>query len=557
LLTRETGELAAAGRRPPEGTSRPLRITLALITSAALAVLAPASPALAADPPTTSTAPADTRLADAAMRQDNAAVRALIKTRGIDLNAPGSDGTPALHWSVRYGDADTARLLIGAGADVKRASRLDVTPLALAAANGDAAMMRLLIDAGADAKSADRTGETVLMIAARDGNPEAVGALLDHGAAIDAREPKFQQTALMIAVRENHPAIVDLLIQHQADVNAATRVGSAPAARPPGAGGGSHGLGIVRGGVPDQGARGPAPGGMTPLLFAARDGRLESAKLLLAAGAKVDQAEANAITPLMIALSNDQLPVAKLLIEHGADVGAVDWYGRTPLYDAVEVRNLEVNGRLADNGVDRPAALALIQALLDKGADPNARTKEYPPDRRFITPLGSLAWVDFTGQTPFLHAALSGDVESMRLLLKYKADPNIATFHGTTALMAAAGVNWVGNQTWDEGPAALLEAVKMCVGLGGDVNAANSMGLRAVHGAANRGSNDIITYLVSKGAKIDVPDAQGRTPLVWAGGVFLASNAPEPRPATIALIKNLTPAAPVKTAAGVGKKPGA
>ena len=145
--------------------------------------------------------------------------------------------------------------------------------------------------------------------------------------------------------------------------------------------------------------------------------------------------------------------------------------------------------------------------------------------------------MDFTGQTPFLTAALAGDLTVMRLLLKHGADPHIPTFAGTTALMAAAGVNWVFDQTYDEGPKALLEAVKLCHELGMDVNAINSMGLTALHGAANRGSDDIIRFLVEKGAKLDVKDKEGRTPLTWAEGVFLATHPAKPKPSSIALIQ--------------------
>jgi ankyrin repeat protein len=152
---------------------------------------------------------------------------------------------------------------------------------------------------------------------------------------------------------------------------------------------------------------------------------------------------------------------------------------------------------------------------------------------------GSLSWVDFTGQTPFLTAALSGDVTVMRLLLEYGADPQISTVGGTTALMAAAGINWVVDQTFDEGPKALLEAVRLCWDLGMDVNAVNSMGLTASHGAANRGSDDIIRFLVDKGARLDVKDKEGRTPLTWAEGVFLATHPAKPKPSSIALIRQL------------------
>jgi ankyrin repeat protein len=490
-------------------------------------------------PAETTPAAGDTRLADAAARQDQKAILRLLKTKGIDINAPGKDGSNALLEAVRYGDLGLASLLVEAGADVKRANRYGLLPLSLAAQDGAAEMMALLIGAGADPNAPDAAGETPLMAASKEGAPKAVALLLDHGAKVDARDPTFGQTAVMLAVREDHPAVVELLIKRGADVNARTRVGPAPRPRMPGEGGGSHGEGIVRSGIPPQGARPPQPGGMTPLIYAARDGRIESARLLLDAGAKIDLADANDVTPLLTALLNGKLPVAKLLLERGANVNVHDWYGRTPLWAAVDVRDLEVNGPKKDNGVDRPLALELIKALLDKGADPNARVKEYPPDRRFITTLGSLAWVNFTGQTAFIKAALAGDVEAMKLLLQYKADPNITTFNGTTALAAAAGVNWVQNQTWTEGPEKQLEAVKLCVDLGQDVNGANDMGLTPLHGAANRGSNEIISYLVSKGARLEAKDKVGRTPLIWAGGVFLATNAPEPKPATEALIKTL------------------
>jgi hypothetical protein len=201
---------------------------------------------------------------------------------------------------------------------------------------------------------------------------------------------------------------------------------------------------------------------------------------------------------------------------------------------------MDLDNATFDNGVDRAPFLDLIHVLLEKGADPNVRMKEVPPVRRaFLRVTGSLSWVDFTGQTPFLTAALAGDVAVMRLLLKHGADPKIPTFDGTTALMAAAGVNWVFDQTFDEGPAALLEAVKLCHELGLDVNAINSMGLTAVHGAANRGSDDIIRFLAEKGARPDVKDKEGRSPMTWAEGVFLATHPAKPKPTSIALLKDL------------------
>jgi ankyrin repeat protein len=488
----------------------------------------------------------DARLAEAAMKRDTTAVRTLV-AQGVDVNEPGRDGTPALHWIVRVDDLETARFLTREGADVTRADRYGITPLHLASANGNAAMIELLLASGADANASDPTGETVLMAAVRAGAPDAVRALLDRGAILDARDPTFQQTALMIAVRENHSQVVRLLVERGAQVNAQTRTGEPPKwVLPNSVPGFGHGVGIVRGGLPERGSRAPIPGGLSPLLYAARDGRLESARILVTAGANVNQADANGITPLIMAITNNHVDVARFLMERGADINASDWYGRTPLWAAVETRNMDVDNATFENSVDREPLFTLIEALLDRGANPNVRMKEVPPIRRsMLRVTGSLSWVDFTGQTPFLTAALSGDLRVMRLLLAHGADPHIPTVAGTTALMAAAGVNWVFFQTYDEGPTALLDAVKLCWELGMDVNAVNSMGLTALHGAANRGSDDIIRFLVEKGARLDVKDNEGRTPLTWAEGVFLATHPARPKPSSIELIKQLT----AKTAA--------
>jgi uncharacterized protein len=482
-------------------------------------------------------------LSDVAMNSDKQALRSLLE-RKADVNAAQADGMTALHWAVRLGDIETAKLLIHAGANVKAVTRFEITPLALACENADTAMIRLLLSAGADPNFPGPGGETALMIAAHLGKLEPVKALLEGGANVNAanvnaKDTASQSTALMIAVRENHPEVVPVLIAHGADVNARTRVGETPARRPPGAGGGSHGAGIVRGGVPDRGQQEPTPGALTPLLYAARDGRLEMAKMLVASGADVNQVEANKINPLQMAIENDHMALARFLLDHNADINAADFWGRTPLWLAVEMRNLDVD-KSGENGVDRASVLSFIETLLTRGANVNARTADYPPIRRWIMTLNDLSWVDITGQTPFFRAALSGDVTVMRLLLTKGADPKIGTFNGTTTLMAAAGINWVGGQTYSEPKEDFLEAVKLCVAQGIDVNAANSMGLTAVFGAANRGSNDILEYLVKQGARLDVKDKEGRTPMTWAEGVFLATNPPIEKPETMALIHKLT-----------------
>jgi ankyrin repeat protein len=279
---------------------------------------------------------------------------------------------------------------------------------------------------------------------------------------------------------------------------------------------------------------------MTPLHFAARDGRLDIATALLDAGAAIDRTEANDITPLLLAIVNNHVDVARFLIARGADVHATDWYGRTPLWAAVETRNMDVDNASFENSIDRDPFLDLIRELLDRGVDPDVRMREWPPVRRaFLRATSDLSWVDFTGQTPFLKAALHGDVTVMRLLLDHGADPRIPTYGGTTALMAAAGINWVVDQTYDEGAGALLEAVTLCADLGLDVNATNSMGLTALHGATNRGSDDVVRLLVSRGARLDATDNEGRTPMTWAEGVFLATHPARPKPSTIALLEEL------------------
>ena len=478
---------------------------------------------------------ADDPLVRAAAAGDGTAIRALLK-QGHDVNAGGPDGATALHWAVRADDLAAVDALLGAGAKVGIANALGIQPVYVAAQNGNAAMLKRLLDAKADVNTADAAGDTLLMAAVRAESLEAVRLLLERGAAVNAADPDLGQTALGWAARADNPEIMRALLAAGATVETATRVGPKTAARPPGAGGGSHGVGIVRSGVPPQGEQLPAPGGMTPLLFAARDGLLDAAKILVEAGADVNKADPNGITPLLMAITNGQLPVAQLLVDRGANVRSADWYGRTPIWAAVEIRNLDLRSNASENGVDREAALRLISTLLDKGVDVNARVKEFPPARRYMLPLGSLEWVDITGQTAFTRAAQSADIEAMRLLLAKGADPAIATFNGTNALMMAAGVNWVIGQTYGS---RWLEAVQLCLDLGFDVNAVNQMGLAAVHGAANRGSDDVIELLARNGARLDMPDKEGRTPRAWAEGVFLATNSPIAKPSTMALLDRL------------------
>jgi ankyrin repeat protein len=481
----------------------------------------------------------DDALREAAQRGDRIAVSRLLDG-GAAVDARTLDGATALHWATRADSLETVELLLGAGADARAVDLYGVTPLYLAAENGSAPVIAALLEAGADPNTAAPTGQTVLMTAVRNGKVDAIALLLDRGAVLDARDPEFEQTALMLAVREGNAEAVALLIERGADVDAHTRIGPTPEFVPPCKRTGcfSEGAGINRGGIPNRGWRPPVRGGLTPLLYAARDGRTAEAEQLIAAGADIEQAEANGIRPLLMALLTYRLDIVHLLLEHGADVNADDFWGRTPLFAAVEYRNRDLRNRdLIDEPVDRAALLDIIEVLIERGANVNARTREWPHARSSFT--SDLSWVDMTGQTPFLRAALAGDTTTMRLLLSHGADPNIATFEGTTALMAAAGVNWTVAQTYTESPQALLDAIQICLDHGADVNAVNSMGVTAMIGAANRGSNDIIRFLHSKGARLDAVDKEGRSPLRWAEGVFLATTGAEVKPETIALLNEL------------------
>lgn len=492
-----------------------------------LAVLAAAATlGLAAD---------EASVADAVMRGDRAAVRALLG-QGADVDDAQPDGTTGLHWAVRADDLDTAELLLGAGASVGATTRYGITPIHLASVNGSAGMLDLLIRAGADPNAATTGGETTLMTAARTGRVEAVSLLLDRGAEVNAREAVRGQTALMWAVLENHQDVVKLLLARGADVNAQTTIDipSGTSGEPEARSGdiGAHGPGIYRSRAV------PSPSGeMSPLLYAAREGNLDMARILLDAGAEINRPAANGTSPLVVAIVNNHIGLAMYLVERGADVNLADrFHVRGPLFAAVERRNPDYTRDTPPPVEDARDPMALIELLLERGADPNLQTNT-TPFRGFYQV--SANWANFDGQTPFLRAALSGDVTLMRLLLKYGADPRITTYDGATPLMAAAGINWVVAQTYSRSDEEYLEAAKLCLELGNDVNAVNSQGFTAMHGAANRGFDAMIELLAASGAALDTPDKQGRTPMTYAEGVFLAVQPPVNRPGTIALLKKL------------------
>jgi uncharacterized protein len=368
------------------------------------------------------------------------------------------------------------------------------------------------------------------MTAARGGSDESVKLLLARGANVNVKESIHGQTPLMWAVIENHPETVKLLLARGADVNART-IGSTPKGEyTPARAGGASGNGVVR-----QRALPTANGGMSPLLFAVRDGNREMVKLLLDSGADVNQPSANDTTPLLIALLNGQTGLAAYLLERGGDPNKADAYGRAALYAAVDLRNFN-HDKYGDLPTDGKDPMEFIKAVLKKGVDVNALTNTVPV-HGLMQFDGS--WVNFDGQTTFLRAALSGDIEVMRLLLEYGANPNLAVSLGTTPLMAAAGINWIPGQTYSHTEQDYMEAVKLCLERGADVNASNSLGFTAMHGAANRGWESIIQILADRGSKLEPKDKEGRTPMTFAQGIFLAIRPPEAKPQAMALLRKL------------------
>jgi ankyrin repeat protein len=433
---------------------------------------------------------------DAVMHGDKEAIRQLLKQHA-DVNASQPDGTTALHWAARQDDLETADLLIKAGANAKAANRYGVTPLALAATNASAPMADRLLKAGADANAVAAEGETVLMTAARTGNPDVVKALLAHGANVNVKDAWKGQTALMWAAAESHPAVVKLLTEHGADVNLRS---------------------IAWNFKDTKGTNGNAnvyypKGGLTALLFAVRQGDLESVKTLVAAGADVNATDPVKISPLVVAINNAQYDVAAFLLEKGADPNIADSTGKAALYAAVHMHAMK----------PRADSLAVIKSALVHGANPNARLNERLRGIRaaFDRPDALLD----EGTTPFMRAARSADVPVMKLLLEKGADAKLATKANGNALMAVVGL--LRRDPRDDPDAEVeakpneLEAIKICLDLGIDVNAVNTTTKQtALHAAAQRGSDPIVQLLVDHGASFDLKDRQDRTPLDLARGVI-------------------------------------
>jgi ankyrin repeat protein len=467
-------------------------------------------------------------LADAAEQRDKTSVRKLLGA-GADINAAQVDGTTALHWAAYHDDAETVALLVKAGANVNAVNRYGVPPLAQACTNGNAAIVKLLLQAGANANATMKGGESVLMLAARSGNVEAVKALLARDANTGARE-RLGQTALMWAAAEGHTAVVRALIDAGADINATL------------------------------------DSGFTAFLFAVRGGHLDTVRAFLAAGADVNAmmqrpqggagrggrgggrpfaARGPGTSPLILAVQNAHFELAIALIDAGADPNDVRT-GFTPLHMMAGLRkpdSSDISDPAAPAGSGRLSSLDFVREIVKRGANVNFRLPKGAPKQP-----NTSSSIASEGATPILFAADREDVPLMKVLLELGADPLIPNFNNTTPLLAAAGVGTAEPQEEAGEESEAVEAVKLLLDLGADVNTVDKNGDTAMHGAAYNISPLVVKLLAERGADPQIwknPNKAGGTPLFIAEGYI--TRLPRPDAPTIEAITKLMRAAGIST----------
>lgn len=467
---------------------------------------------------------------------------ALILLTASAATAQGAadpDGTTALHWAVRRGNAAAVDALIAAGANVSARNRYGVSPLSLAAERGDPALVERLLKAGADAKSTVTEGQTILMVAARTGNAQVIRQLVAYGADVNARESWMGEDALMWAAAANNAAAVRTLVELGAAINARSATVAYPDQKP------AEPSNYVASFVPK--------GQWTPLLYAARENAIDAANALIDAGADLDVQDPEGVTPLLEAVLNLHYDLARVLVERGANPKIADKAGMTPVFAVVEMRTPtweRSRPRLEERGeVDGPA---LIGMLIDHGADPDAALTGRQLSRYHGG--GSAAFAQ--GTTPLMQAVRYKHLDLATLLLERGADVARKQNDGTTALMIAAGVKYAITQEGDPDnmgtPADAHQIVRMLVERGADVNLANDRGETALYGGAFLGNDQVITYLAEHGARLDVKTKTGRTILdgVLNTGVpdegTGARPGGKPGPVTVALVRQLMVAAGVE-----------
>jgi len=431
----------------------------------------------------------DLRMVEAAKAGDRSTIRSLLQ-QGVDANGAEIDGSTSLHWAVRRDDVETAKLLIDAGASVKVKNRYEVTPLSLACTNGNAEIVSLLLNAGADPNTILPGGETALMTASRTGKLAPVKALLSKGANVNVKEGAHQQTALMWAAAEGNTDVVKELIEHGADIHA-------------------HSI-----------------GGFTPFLYAVREGRIGVVRELLKAGVDVNETwqasrrlGATGSSALVLAVANGHFELAAALLDAGADPNAAA-QGWTALHEITWVRKPGTGtNNPGPEGSGEMDSLELVRRLIAHGANVNARMTKKGD--------GGYTVINYIGATPFLMAARTADAELMRFLYKLGADPLLPNADNTPPLTVAAGV---GTKDPGEDPGTeseVLEAVKVALELGGDVNAVDNNGETPIHGAAYKAVPSVAQLLLDKGAKVEIwskKNKSGWTPLRISNGIYRQGN---------------------------------
>jgi uncharacterized protein len=505
---------------------------------------------------------AENTLLDAAERGDRAAVARLL-TKGANPNTPGPDGATAIMYAAANDDLELVRALIKAGANVKLTNQFGTTALTEAAIIGSAPIVDALLKAGADPNTRNPEGESALMAVARTGKVDAAKRLLEAGADINAKENFGGQTALMWAAAQSQADMVKFLASNGADLDA---------------------RGVVRQWerkvITEPRPKDMNKGGFTALLYAAREGCVECARHLVAAGADKDLEDPERITPLNMALLNLHYEFAAFMITAGADVDKWDLFGRSPIYMAADTSTLPMKGNGAVAVLpseDSVTALDVARLLLQKGANPNLQLKRRPPYRDVPQDRGGDT-ILAQGATPLLRAARAGDAPFVELLLKNGALVDLPSKEGVTPLMAAAGVEFGdrvtrGRNRTNDG---VLATMKLLLDAGANINArmvtepgrnpaeglsnqAASLAAAqrrpsqvptaaavpnqtALHGAAQRGLTPFVKFLAEHGADLEAKDAGGRTALDLAKGVGVAGvrqASREPFPETVALLESL------------------
>jgi ankyrin repeat protein len=440
-------------------------------------------------------------LLDAARNDDRTAAVGLLAERA-DPNQAEADGTTALHWAAHHDDPELVTRLLESGAKVAVVNDYGATPMTEAAVTANVTVLEALLEAGADVDSPNADGQTALMVVARGGNTEAAKLLIERGANVNAREQRKGQTALMWATAQSHPAMVELLLAHGAEVDARSTVNE-----------------WERMVTAEPRQKNLMSGGFTPLLYAARQGCLDCARKLIAAGATIELTDPHGVTPLLSALLNAHFDTARYLLERGANPNKWDFWGRTALYLAVDFNTLPHGGRPDRLSLDDTTSLRMIEILLAAGANPNAQLKLFPPYRSLRMDRGADTILDI-GTTPLLRAARGADREAVERLVAAGALIDLPQMSGITPLMAAVGAGASSIDTRGKFRTELdaLATADALLAAGAAVDARDERGRTALHYAAAVGYTDVAMLLAERGASLEAADADGVTPLDAANG---------------------------------------